>query len=152
MTATWPRSTSFVRHRMQPTRPVARSASVPYGRVSGRMPGISPRRSRGSAGVGGLRRRFSVTRPSRSSFGARLRSRLPQYGHSVMYGLTSDPQLLQITNRSGPPLVTRSILDRARKAPGACGRASADVDGRRGDLGDDLAQVVVRLVHHELAR
>ena len=107
MTATWPRSTSFVRHRMQPTRPVARDAGdIPD---AGRMPGISPRRSRGSAGVGGLRRRFSVTRPSRSSFGARLRSRLPQYGHSVMYGLTSDPQLLQTTKRSGPPVLTNRL-------------------------------------------
>jgi hypothetical protein len=27
---------------------------------------------------------------------------VPQYGHSVMYGDTSEPQLLQITKRSGP--------------------------------------------------
>src|SRR4051794_10199680 len=33
--------------------------------------------------------------PSRSIFGARLRSRVPQYGHSVMYGETSAPQFLQ---------------------------------------------------------
>ena len=38
----------------------------------------------------------------RSIFGARLRSRVPQYGHSVMYGDTSEPQLLQTTKRSGP--------------------------------------------------
>ena len=47
-----------------------------------------------------LRGGFGV--PPRSSFGARLRSRVPQYGHSVMYGDTSEPQLLQTTNRSGP--------------------------------------------------
>jgi hypothetical protein len=40
--------------------------------------------------------------PPRSSFGARLRRRVPQYGHSVMYGETSEPQLLQMTKRSGP--------------------------------------------------
>jgi hypothetical protein len=34
--------------------------------------------------------------------GARLRRRCPQYGHSVMYGLTSDPHCLQTTNRSAP--------------------------------------------------
>jgi hypothetical protein len=27
---------------------------------------------------------------------------VPQYGHSVMYGDTSEPQLLQTTKRSGP--------------------------------------------------
>jgi hypothetical protein len=31
-----------------------------------------------------------------------LRNRVPQYGHSVMYGDTSEPQLLQTTKRSGP--------------------------------------------------
>ena len=48
-------------------------------------------------------RRSSRTRtssPTRSSFGARLRRRVPQYGHSVTYGLTSDPQLLQTTDSS----------------------------------------------------
>jgi hypothetical protein len=34
---------------------------------------------------------------------------LPQYGHSVMYGLTSDPQFLQTTNRSGPPALTTRL-------------------------------------------
>src|SRR5215210_7136268 len=65
------------------------------------MPGISFGRSRPSAG----RRRGAfggLGVPPRSSFGARLRSRLPQYGHSVMYGDTSRPQLRQTTNRSGP--------------------------------------------------
>jgi hypothetical protein len=27
---------------------------------------------------------------------------VPQYGHSVMYGDTSEPHFLQTTNRSGP--------------------------------------------------
>jgi hypothetical protein len=39
---------------------------------------------------------------TRGSFGARLRRRLPQYGHSVMYGLTSDPHCLHTTKRSAP--------------------------------------------------
>ena len=96
--------TALVRHRSAPTIPATTSTIVAYGRVSGRMPGISPRLSRGNED--GARSRRSATRPSRSSFGARLRSRFPQYGHSVMYGLTSDPQLLQTTKRSGPPVLT----------------------------------------------
>src|SRR5437588_8841511 len=80
------------------------------------MPGISLLRSRDSEGIGGRRRRFSATLPSRSIFGARLRSRLPQYGHSVMYGLTSDPQLLQTTKRSGLPALTTTDC-RAASAP-----------------------------------
>ncbi len=32
---------------------------------------------------------------------------MPQYGHSVMYGDTSEPQLLQTTNRSGPLAMDR---------------------------------------------
>ena len=63
------------------------------------MPGISPRRSGASRG---RVRRGGFGWPPRSSFGARLRSRVPQYGHSVMYGDTSEPQLLQTTKRSGP--------------------------------------------------
>ena len=52
---------------------------VAYGRASALIPGISPWRSLGSDGAGGRRRRrFSATRPSRSSLGARLRRRLPQ--------------------------------------------------------------------------
>src|SRR5436305_8519679 len=98
--------TALVRHGRHHTIPAMPSAIVAYGRDSARIPGISPRRNLGSAGVGGRLRRRSLTRPSRSIFGARLRSRLPQYGHSVMYGLTSDPQLLQITKRSGPPVLT----------------------------------------------
>jgi hypothetical protein len=39
------------------------------------------------------------------SFGARLRSRVPQYGHSVTYGLTSEPHCLHTTNRSAPEVI-----------------------------------------------
>ena len=55
------------------------SVIVTNGRRSGRIPGISPARSGPRRG---LRGGFGV--PPRSSFGARLRSRVPQYGHSVM--------------------------------------------------------------------
>src|SRR5688572_28312378 len=64
------------------------------------MPGISPARSGPSRGREGRFGGLGV--PPRSSFGARLRRRVPQYGHSVMYGDTSEPQLLQTTKRSGP--------------------------------------------------
>ena len=50
----------------------------------------------------------SARGPPRSIFGARLRTRCPQYGHSVTYGLTSDPQFLQTTKRSAP----RAMCDR----------------------------------------
>jgi len=61
--------------------------------------------------LNGLRdvRLESCRQNTRSIFGARLRRRVPQYGHSVMYGLTSDPQLLQMTNRSGPPALTSRL-------------------------------------------
>jgi len=73
---------------------------VAYGRVSAAMPGISPRFSRPSERV--ERRRFAgLGSAPRSIFGARLRTLCPQYGHSVTYGLTSDPQFLQTTKRSG---------------------------------------------------
>src|SRR5215218_10015308 len=85
--------------------------------MSPRMPGISPERKRGSRGAAGLRAlralralRGSDTVPSRSILGARLRSRLPQYGHSVMYGLTSLPQFLQTTLRSGICAIAAPIL------------------------------------------
>ena len=51
----------------------------------------------------------------RSIFGARLRSRVPQYGHSVMYGLTSAWQFLQTTKRSGDDMA--SILGTGRGLP-----------------------------------
>src|SRR5215210_8604824 len=70
------------------------------------MPGISPGRRRPSLGRSrrgrGSRRGRRGGAPARSSFGARLRRRVPQYGHSVTNALTSDPQLLQTTNRSAP--------------------------------------------------
>ena len=68
---------------------------------STRIPGISPGRRRPSAGAAAAAAAPSACRPC-SSLGARLRSRVPQYGHSVMYGETSEPQLLQTTKRSGP--------------------------------------------------
>src|SRR5215211_996082 len=75
------------------------SANVAYGRASGAIPAISSARRRGSFV---RRRRFGgAAPPPRSIFGARLRTRCPQYGHSVTYGLTSDPQFLQTTKRSG---------------------------------------------------
>ena len=92
----------------QPAR--AERASARSGRRSAR----SSRRAGGRAGCPGSRRARSGAEPRarrrlgalgvppRSSFGARLRSRVPQYGHSVMYGDTSEPQLLQTTKRSGP--------------------------------------------------
>jgi hypothetical protein len=46
---------------------------------------------------------------ARGSLGARLRSRFPQYGHSVMYGLTSDPHCLHTTNRSAPEVIVDSF-------------------------------------------
>ena len=69
-----------------------------------RIPGISPGRSGARRGRGRLRRaeRGAFGMPPFSSFGARLRSRVPQYGHSVMYGDTSARQFLQTTKRSGP--------------------------------------------------
>jgi hypothetical protein len=73
--------------------------------VSTRIPGISPRRIRGSERTRRARFGFGSSSP-RSIFGARFRTRWPQYGHSVTYGLTSDPQFLQTTKRSGW-LITR---------------------------------------------
>ena len=73
-----------------------------YGRRSGRMPGISPGRSGWRRGRARRADLGAFGTPPRSSFGARLRRRVPQYGHSVMYGETSEPQLLQMTKRSGP--------------------------------------------------
>src|SRR4051794_35213619 len=109
------------------------SPKVAYGRVSGAMPSISSGRSRGRR----LRRRARgrSDSPPRSSLGARLRTRWPQYGHSVTYGLTSDPQFLQTTKRSGWLMEPRIV---------------ALQSGLFDDLGHDLAQVVVGLVDHQL--
>src|SRR3954468_20271654 len=82
-------------HASEMPRLAATTAIVIQGRASRRMPGISPGRSGLRRGVGMRARR--VGRSGRSSFGARFRSRVPQYGHSVTYGLTSEPQLLQTT-------------------------------------------------------
>src|SRR3954469_2410179 len=87
-------------HASEMPRLATTKAIVIQGRASGRMPGISPGRSGLRRGVGMRERR--VGRSGRSSFGARLRSRVPQYGHSVTYGLTSDPHFLQMTKRSAP--------------------------------------------------
>ena len=54
-------------------------------------------RAKSAAGGGAAGGCASSASPRRSSFGARLRSRAPQYGHSVTYGLTSEPQFLQMT-------------------------------------------------------
>ena len=59
------------------------SPKVAYGRTSGAIPGISSRRRRPSLGALILRGRRSRLRPPLSSFGARFRTRCPQYGHSV---------------------------------------------------------------------
>ena len=67
---------------------------------------LAPSRSGSSVGPGPARGASGgASPPSRSIFGARLRSRVPQYGHSVMYGLTSDPHFLQTTKRSGAPVI-----------------------------------------------
>src|SRR3954447_21173069 len=119
------------------------STMVAHGRepnAGAETPGI--RRSRGArlAFVRRDRRGLgSEIVPSRSILGARLRRRVPQYGHSVMYGETSAPQFLQTTKRSGPL---------------AMGPIDSTVEsGARGfdDLGHDLAEVVVGLVDHHLA-
>src|SRR4051812_29078137 len=93
-------------------------ARLTTGRPSARTPGISPGRSRPSDGALGRRRSRSRrgTAPL-SSFGARLRSRWPQYGHSVMYGLTSARQFLQTTKRSGVPAIAfDSMAARTRRS------------------------------------
>src|SRR5436190_5660067 len=132
--------------------------TVAHGRVtpSAVRPGISPGRRRPSRGWRAVavrarrprvRRRGSRGVPAlRSIFGARLRTRCPQYGHSVTYGLTSDPQFLQTTNRSGCDTQIRGYPrgNRGRKGP-ELERRLLD------DLGHDLAEVVVRLVDDQLA-
>src|SRR3954454_19914679 len=121
-------------------------AIVAYGRRSGRIPGISPGRRRPSDGRRAARGGLGT--PPRSSFGARLRSRVPQYGHSVMYGDTSEPQLLQTTKRSGP----LAMSPRHSTPPGATpGRIRTSLRRRRlDDLAHDLGVVPVRLVHDPL--
>ena len=74
---------------------------VAYGRRSARTPGISPGFRRLSFGRS-RRRAARGGPPPFSSLGARLRRRVPQYGHSVMYGDTSELHFLQTTKSSGP--------------------------------------------------
>src|SRR5437870_10608788 len=103
------------RHATHTPQLTATSAIVAYG---GEIARLSPpqrekrRREKASerlrlrTGRRGRRRSRPRGEPfsacSRGSFGARLRNRWPQYGHSVMYGLTSDPHCLHTTNRSAP--------------------------------------------------
>src|SRR3954465_11790738 len=105
------------------------------------MPGISSRRSRPRDGIlrSWRRRRSGSSGEPRSIFGARLRTRCPQYGHSVTYGLTSEEQFLQTTKRSGSLTRTRIPVRKSRLG---------GLDGGRGvdDLAHDLAEVVVGLV------
>src|SRR3954453_12407112 len=129
-------------HASEMPRLAATTAIVIQGRASGRMPGISPGRSGLRRSVGMRDRR--VGRSGRSSFGARFRKRVPQYGHSVTYGLTSEPHFLQMTKRSAPGI---SIDCTCARTP--C-RGDSDRAGHH-DLGHDLAEVMVGLVDHELA-
>ena len=76
-------------------RDVRASVAADPGDLAGAQP---PERGRAARAPGAARAR----RPSCGNLGARRRSRLPQYGHSVMYGLTCDPHCLQTTNRSAP--------------------------------------------------
>ena len=133
------------------------------------MPGISPLRSRPSLGADGLAfgvalalafgppPRRPAPRPARrgalagvasgrSIFGARLRSRVPQYGHSVTYGLTSAWQFLHTTKRSGWDMA----FDSTEPADARVGAVYSR--GGRDDLRHDLVEVVVRLVDDDLAR
>src|SRR4051794_23605534 len=121
------------------------SAIVAYGRVSIRMPGISPRFSFGSDRCFRWRGRRGSSSP-RSIFGARLRTRCPQYGHSVTYGLTSDPQFLQTTNRSGCDTQIRGY-PRGIGGRGGFGLESRLLD----DLCHHFAEIVVGLVDDQLA-
>jgi hypothetical protein len=94
------------------TQLAATSAIVAYGRSAAHRPGDAPPLTRlralDGARLGRSIERVRPRRPPREgaftggSFGARLRRRLPQYGHSVIYGLTSEPHCLHTTNRSAP--------------------------------------------------
>ena len=147
-TARWRRATTRRRAGRAPPRPrggtppasqasdassdASTSATVANGRESARMPGISPGRS-APRGAGAWRAQAAGDDPPRrvSSFGARLRSRVPQYGHSVTYGLTSEPQLLQTTKRSGPLDIAASMLRRARCLGGGSPATSGAPSPRR---------------------
>src|SRR3954454_21925859 len=107
------------------------SASVAYGRASS-VARTSARSRRGRDARGALRLFCffglgSETVPSRSIFGARLRKRVPQYGHSVMYGLTSEPQFLQTTKRSGELAMQPPMIGGTRSRPPGSEVAAAEV-------------------------
>src|SRR3954451_19619325 len=104
------------------------------------MPGISPERRRPSRGAEDPRPPALRGTAPLSSFGARFRSRCPQYGHSVMYGLTSARQFLQTTNRSGVPAIKLSL--RARRSGAA----------RIYEVAQELLEVAVGVVDDALAR
>src|SRR5215211_6259729 len=110
------------------------------------MPAISSARRRGSF-LARLRRFGTGSPPERSILGARFRTRCPQYGHSVTYGLTSAPQFLQTTNRSGCDTVSLRVPG-AQGPPGRLFPGGLRALGHGGVqyLADDLAEVVVRLV------
>src|SRR4051794_32777705 len=112
------------------------SAIVTIGRPSVRTPGSSPERRRGSDGVEERPRSRRGTAPF-SSFGARFRRRCPQYGHSVMYGLTSARQFLQTTKRSGVPAI---VID------SMVARAAWSLLGVRAAAGAELVGVQIALV------
>src|SRR3954467_11404059 len=119
------------------TRTEARTRKIAgWARRSVRTPGMSPGRNRLS--FGRSRRSEAFGTPPFSSFGARLRRRVPQYGHSVMYGDPSELHFLQTTKSSGPldtpPSLRRQLLR----------------DGRFRDLAHDLVEVVVGLEDHRL--
>src|SRR3954447_5206768 len=106
---------------------------VAHGRVAPRAARTSARSRRGRGIRAGRSRRCflgfgSETVPSRSIFGARLRSRVPQYGHSVMYGLTSCPQFLHTTKRSGELAIRLPMIGRggAGLGRGEAGGAAAE--------------------------
>src|SRR4051795_8426928 len=146
MPPTWlrPRSpaatTSVISSEIPMINPVA------TGRLSGAMPWISSARRLESRGRRRLAR-GSASSPPRSSFGARLRTRWPQYGHSVTYGLTSDPQFLQTTKRSGWDTDLQSTRLEVLIPRYVHGLR----DGGREDLAHDLAEIVVRLEDDDLA-
>src|SRR5688500_19445960 len=108
------------------------------------MPAISSALRRGSF-LARLRRLVSGSPVDRSIFGARLRTRWPQYGHSVTYGLTSAEQFLQTTKRSGSVIATEDTQALQRSRLVALARLLDD-------LAHDFAQVVVRLEDDHLAR
>src|SRR5665213_464982 len=92
------------------------SAIVAYGRVASQLL-VLPAPTARTRAPGRRERLSSAPSPpraglgwlgpcTRGSFGARRRRRLPQYGHSVTYGLTSDPHCLHTTNRSAPEVIS----------------------------------------------